>query len=116
MLKLLIDECIGKRLYRLLIEKDFNLKFVGDWKRGATDEEIIRESIKEKAIIVTEDKDFGEMIFRRKLKPHGIVLFRTETANPYHRLSLLKEVLKRVNPASKIIVITEKIIKIRKIN
>jgi hypothetical protein len=29
-----------------------------------------------KAILITGDKDFGEMVFRRKAKNQGVVLFR----------------------------------------
>jgi len=43
---------------------------------GLKDEEIAIISEKEKAVIITFDKDFGEILFRKSLKPFGVVLLR----------------------------------------
>lgn len=46
---------------------------------GAMDEEVIKISINEDRILVTFDKDFGELAFRRGIfNPKGIILLRIE--------------------------------------
>jgi len=114
-MKFLVDECVGKRFYRLLINEGFQAEFIGKWKKGASDEEVIVKSIRTRAVIVTEDKDFGELIFRRKLKPYGIIIFRTRTTDPHRRIFLLKKVFSRINLENKLIVISDNVIKIKKI-
>ena len=48
------------------------LYLLGDWKRGAEDMEIMLKAIDDDRIIITEDKDFGEIIFKYGLVPPGI--------------------------------------------
>ena len=91
----------------------YDSMFVGDWKRGAEDIEVVLKAIDDDRIIITEDKDFGEIIFKYRLVPPGLILFRT--TNPQRRLDLLEKVLKKVDPYEKIIVISEKAIRVRPI-
>lgn len=110
----LVDECVGRRFHRLL-EMKYDSIFVGDWKKGAEDMEIVLKAIDDDRIIITEDKDFGEIIFKRGLVPPGLILFRTKTTNPRKRLDLLEKALKGVDPYGKIIVISEKATRVRPI-
>ena len=112
--RFLVDECIGRRFHRLL-EMKYDSMFVGDWRRGAEDIEVVLKAIDDDRIIITEDKDFGEIIFKYRLVPPGLILFRTRTTNPQRRLDLLEKVLKKVDPYEKIIVISEKAIRVRPI-
>ncbi|MBE0680505.1 MAG: DUF5615 family PIN-like protein [Anaerolineales bacterium] len=53
--------------------------------RGVIDEEILRRAQEENRIVVTFDKDFGELAFRSKLPAQsGVILFRiTATSSQY---------------------------------
>lgn len=55
-----------------------------------SDAEILAFAINEEAIVITSDKDFGEMVFRQKLPHKGILLIRTELEN-YDILRLILE-------------------------
>jgi len=90
--------------------------FVGDWKRGAEDIEVVLKAIDDDRIIITEDKDFGEIIFKYRLVPPGLILFRTKTTNPHRRLDLLEKALKGADPHGKIIVISERATRVRPIS
>ena len=50
---------------------------------GISDHEVIGQAIAESRILVTFDKDFGELAFRAKVPAScGIVLFRVTPASP----------------------------------
>jgi predicted nuclease of predicted toxin-antitoxin system len=50
---------------------------------GATDDRVLTQAQAEQRIIVTFDKDFGELAFRQRLSAAcGIVLFRVATPSP----------------------------------
>jgi len=44
-MKFLIDECMGKKFHNLLSRKGFDTIFVGDWKLGASDVEVIKFAV-----------------------------------------------------------------------
>ena len=111
--RFLVDECVGRRLHELLVAEGFESVYVGDWKAGASDEEVVEKSISDQSIILTEDKDFGELVVRRSLRPHGLIIFRTSSVDPERRLTLLKRVLDRTNPSGKLVVITDRIVRVR---
>ncbi len=93
----------------------YDSMFGGDWKRGAEDIEVVQKAIDDDRIIITEDKDFGEIIFKYRLIPPGLILFRTKTTNPRMRIDLLEKVLKGVDLHEKIIVISEKTTRVRSV-
>lgn len=49
---------------------------IKDFLPGAKDEEVLNFALKEDRIIITFDKDFGELIFRRRYKTKGVILLR----------------------------------------
>ena len=114
-MKFLVDECTGKRLALLLKEAGYDVLFVGDWKPGATDEEVLRKAEEEGRILITDDKDFGELVFRLCKPSNGVILIRTSTMNPKRRFELLEILLKTVDVRNKFIVLKDNVVKIRKI-
>ena len=50
---------------------------------GATDEEVLAHAISERRVLVTFDKDFGELVYKIGLPASsGIILFRIPTRSP----------------------------------
>ena len=112
-MKFLVDECTGKRLALLLRDAGYDVLFVGDWKPGATDEEVLRKAEEENRI--PDDKDFGELVFRLGKPSNGVILIRTSTTNPKRRFELLKILLKTVDIRDKFVVLKDDVVKVRKI-
>ncbi|GAB6184301.1 DUF5615 family PIN-like protein [Thermodesulfovibrio hydrogeniphilus] len=73
-IKLLIDESVD---YRLVIEMDKKgievISIVKNY-RGISDKEVLNLAKKFNAVLITEDKDFGEWIFAHKKKFRGDVV------------------------------------------
>lgn len=60
---ILVDENISQHLIDFLINNNVDILSVRLVAQGATDKEVIDLAIREKRIILTEDKDFGEWVF-----------------------------------------------------
>ena len=111
--KFLIDECTGKRLAALLKNAGYDALFVGDWKPSASDDEVLQKANDEERILITDDKDFGELVFRLGKPSSGVILIRTSTTNPATRFDLLEILLKSTKVDRKFIVLKDTVIKIR---
>lgn len=75
-MRLLADENIPAPLVRALREQGIDVLYIAEFNRGITDEEVLRVSVAERRPILTEDRDFGELVFRFKRAASGIVLLR----------------------------------------
>jgi predicted nuclease of predicted toxin-antitoxin system len=42
------------------------------------DEAVLSIAVQKDALLITEDKDFGDLVFRFQMKHHGILLIRIE--------------------------------------
>jgi len=92
--KLLLDENVGRRTCDILRARGIDVLFVGDEKRGAEDELIVREAKEEDRIIITCDKDFGFLALLHR--PPGVVVLRLrreDTATKVEVITRLAEEL-----------------------
>jgi len=56
--------------------------YVAEMNPGLPDTQVLSLCRLHEAILITADKDFGEMVFRRGESHHGIVLLRMPGASP----------------------------------
>ena len=73
-MRFLVDECTGSLVAQKLRELHHDVFSVYDETPGLDDESIIEKAYRGNYILITNDKDFGELVFRMR-KPHkGVVL------------------------------------------
>ena len=82
----------------------------------ADDEEILDRAVSEGRIVVTNDKDFGEMVFRSGLVHRGVVLLRLRDERAENKVRMMKVVLAQVGERLRnhYVVATESGIRVRK--
>lgn len=80
-MKFLADECCDRGFVEELRQSGHNVLFVLESKPGATDDEVLALAFDEQRIILTEDKDFGELVYRLKKPACGIILIRIGVKN-----------------------------------
>jgi predicted nuclease of predicted toxin-antitoxin system len=78
----LADECIAAPLVEALRQCDRDVLYVAEHAAGLTDADVVELSMREGRLLLTEDKDFGDLIFRRGRTVPGIVLVRVGAENP----------------------------------
>ncbi|HJY84939.1 MAG TPA: DUF5615 family PIN-like protein, partial [Candidatus Binatia bacterium] len=75
-MKFLLDVCTSSRsLRKLLADLGHEVRLAGDLDLRASDEALLAWALQEGRVLVTEDKDFGELIFVRRLPHPTIVRF-----------------------------------------
>ena len=95
MIKLLIDESAGLELKVKLSELNIDAISIIEIMKGADDTEILEFANKENRIIVTNDKDFGELIFKKGFKHRGVIFLRLTIDSPENRFIALKNIIKQ---------------------
>ena len=60
----------------MLRERGTDVTAVSETARGLSDQEILEMAYREGRIVVTFDKDFGELAFRSKRPTKGLILLR----------------------------------------
>lgn len=76
--KFIADEGFSFPISSILRDKGYDVKWIGDIASGVDDRIVFEISRKEGRIILTEDKDFGELAIRFKCKTSGIILLRID--------------------------------------
>lgn len=92
-MKLLLDTCVSPRTCSALAAAGHDAIWTGDWAHDPGDEVILEFAQRESRILITLDKDFGELavVFG---KPHcGIV--RLADIHPARQASIRQDVLSR---------------------
>lgn len=109
-MRFLLDECTGPTVAKWLRDQDHEVFSVFEEARGASDEELIRKALKEQWIIITNDKDFGEKVYRDGRFHHGIILLRLEDERPASKISVLSSLLQTYQDrlSDSFVVVTEK--------
>jgi predicted nuclease of predicted toxin-antitoxin system len=60
-MKLLLDACVWPGAVSELAKQGHDVVWVGDWPTVPGDDEILAVAVKENRVVVTLDKDFGEL-------------------------------------------------------
>lgn len=114
-IKFLIDESCGVKVVKALQEEAWNVVGIVGPMKGAKDEEVLKKACEEDRILITNDKDFGELIYHQKLPHKGVILLRLEGDFPEARFITIKRVVLRFQGKlkGKYVVATERKIRLR---
>ena len=79
---------------RRATRKGFDVAWITEEASGASDDEVLASCSAEGRVLLTFDKDFGELAFRRRLPATcGVILFRIRSQNPHEVASLARAAL-----------------------
>ena len=84
-MRLLADENVSRFVVERLRVAGFDVAAIGATSSGASDADVLGIASREGRILVTEDRDFGELVIRQRLGVRGVVLLELD------RLSNLAE-------------------------
>jgi predicted nuclease of predicted toxin-antitoxin system len=93
-MRFLVDECTGPAVARWLPAQGHEVFSVFDEARGLDDDRILSQAFAENRILITNDKDFGEKIYREQRSHQGIVLMRLEDERPAAKVAVLHRLLR----------------------
>jgi len=92
-LKFLIDVGVGKGIENYLNTEGYDIKAVRDIDPCLEDEKIIQTAFLENRMVITMDKDFGELVYHSLMEHSGVLLLRLEDATGSKKLKVLKFII-----------------------
>jgi predicted nuclease of predicted toxin-antitoxin system len=109
-MRFLVDECTGPAVARWLRAQKYEVFSVYEEARGMDDDDIIAKAFAEEWILITNDKDFGEKIYRERRPHKGVVLLRLEDERAANKIAALRRLLEGYAErlANQFVVVTEK--------
>ncbi len=79
-MRLLVDEGVAVAIVARLRTDGHDVIYVAELAPGMTDSSVLELAAAEKRLLVTADKDFGELVFRQRRAAHGVLLVRLPDA------------------------------------
>ncbi len=80
-MRFLADECCDGRIVLHLRACGHDVVYLSQAEKGAQDVEVASIARDQRRILLTEDKDFGELLVRRSHATTGVVLIRKRRAD-----------------------------------
>src|SRR5712691_13541203 len=92
-MKFLVDECTGPAVARWLEQRGHDVFSVYDEARGIDDNRVIEIAQAEGRILITNDRGFGEKVFRQRRPHYGVVFLRLANERSTNKIRVLSQLL-----------------------
>lgn len=92
-MNLIADEGVDKPIVDALRNSGFDVLYILETNRGAKDDMILELANSRQRVLLTQDKDFGELVYRLKQAHFGVVLIRLEGHSPQLKSEIILDVL-----------------------
>lgn len=92
-MQFLADENIPRETVGLLKKQSVDIISVTNFALGLSDSKILDLANKEGRIVITFDKDFGQLVFKQKRKTKGLLLLRFVPKSPSQIAMRIQQVL-----------------------
>jgi len=93
--KFVADESVDKPIVDALRSKGYEVYYILEESYGIPDNDVLRIANIRESILITADKDFGEIIFRQKKNHFGIILIRLAGLSSEHKVNLTLNAIDR---------------------
>ena len=94
-MRLLADECCDAGLVDALRGDGHEVLYAIESLRGATDDDLLARAFSEERVLLTEDKDFGELVYRLRRPTYGVVLLRFDVSDRARKIPRLRYLLEQ---------------------
>lgn len=114
-MKFFVDENLPRIIVEWLRAGGHDVVSAAESSPGETDTAWAELAFRDQRILLTQDKDFGALIYRNGLATHGVVLLRLDEFVAAEILARFQEVWSviEVNPTGRFIVVTETRVRVR---
>ena len=91
-MKFLVDVGVGKKVENWLKENGFDVLSVRDIDSRARDSQILRWAVDQQRMIISMDKDFGELVYNSGKHHAGVLILRLEDADADTKVAVIKKI------------------------
>ena len=90
---LFCDEGVDRQIVHRLREDGHEVTYVAELSPGIPDQEVLERANALGAVLITMDKDFGELVYRLGRISTGVLLVRMHVATPDERAELVSKAI-----------------------
>lgn len=72
-MQILLDSCVSSKIGTNLSANGHTVDWVGNWSEDPGDDTIMAHAFAHEQILITLDKDFGELAIIKQIPHHGII-------------------------------------------
>ena len=93
-MRFLIDASVSGDVIQYLRDSGHDVSSIAEISPEAEDNYILAMAVAEQRILITNDKDFGELVFRNRQAHLGVLLFRLKDESAPNQVRVLSSVLR----------------------
>ena len=97
-MKLVADESVDRRIVWLLREEGHDVVYIAELDPGISDDIVLSIARESGALLVTADKDFGELVFRQQIIHSGVMLIRLAGLSPDAKPNVVAAAIRERGP------------------
>lgn len=94
-MNLLADESVDRQIVERLRRDGHHVPFVAEMEPGITDDLVLTRANQEGAMLLTADKDFGELVFRQRRISLGVILARLFGLSPERKADIVANAIRK---------------------
>jgi predicted nuclease of predicted toxin-antitoxin system len=115
-MRFLLDESADIRLHEYLTALGHDVTAIApDYHAGLPDPDVLAIAHRERRVLITSDRDFGELVFRQHLPHTGVILYRLGAVDFGTKTACLDRLLaQHANELDRFFVITRRSIRVRR--
>jgi predicted nuclease of predicted toxin-antitoxin system len=92
-MRFLADENVSRLVVERLRGAGFDVMSIVETRSGTTDADILVTADREDRILITEDRDFGELVVRQRLAVRGMILLELDRLSNATEASVVAEIV-----------------------
>lgn len=92
-MNLVVDESVDRPVVDRLRRDGHEVLYVAELSPSIDDESVLDRANEHGALLITADKDFGELVFRMRRVHVGVVLLRLSGMPPHTKAGIVSDVL-----------------------
>jgi predicted nuclease of predicted toxin-antitoxin system len=99
-MKLLVDAHVSKIIIEMLVKRGHDVLKASSFPPKTPDAVLLAAAADQDRVVMTSDKDFGEMVFRQKKPAAGVVLLRIDVKHEADRLAVVERFWSQIEAAA----------------
>ena len=97
-MNLLADEGVERQIVESVRQAGHDVLYIAELEPGISDDVILAQANRSQALLVTLDKDFGELVYRQGMVHAGVILLRLAGLELETKAKLVTQVLQHRGP------------------
>ena len=92
-MRFIVDECTGPAVAQWIRDQGHEVFSLYANERGMDDDILIQKAFSENWILITNDKDFGEKVYREHRPHQGVILLRLDDERVPNKIATLDRLI-----------------------